>query len=183
MTAVPCRCISRPRSAANSIGSNLLLDQIKRAEAERDALLAAQQAAAPGPAGRMLLEFKGIGAEFAASLWLEALFRHFNNRRQLASYAGLALTPGKADRSIASRAFPKPVLAIANHRDFELAWLRLRHQPDRRWLCGSRTGQPKRRPSEEDDDRRAGPETAGGAVERCHCRRRNHIEGAVMKDA
>jgi hypothetical protein len=37
----------------------------------------------------MLLEFKGIGAEFAANLWLEALFRHFDNRRQLASYAGL----------------------------------------------------------------------------------------------
>ena len=38
----------------------------------------------------MLLEFKGIGAESAATLWLEALFRHFDNRRQLASYAGLA---------------------------------------------------------------------------------------------
>ena len=75
----------------------LLLDHIKQAEAERDALLAA----APGPAGRMLLEFKGIGAEFAASIWLEALFRSFGNRRQLASYAGLAPTPwqsGSVDR-------------------------------------------------------------------------------------
>ena len=53
----------------------LLLDQIKRAEAERDALLAAQQAATPASPGKMLLEFRGIGAEFAASLWLEALFR------------------------------------------------------------------------------------------------------------
>jgi transposase len=71
----------------------LLLDQIKAAEAERDALLAAQQAIAPEPTGRMLLKIKGIGEEFAASLWLEALFRHFDNRRQLASYAGLAPTP------------------------------------------------------------------------------------------
>jgi transposase len=79
----------------------LLLDQIKLAEAERDALLAAQQAAAPAPTGRKLLEFRGIGAEFAASLWLEALFRHFDNPRQLASYAGLAPTPwqsGSVDR-------------------------------------------------------------------------------------
>src|SRR5271167_4339336 len=41
----------------------LLLDQIKRAEAERDALLAAQQAATPASPGKMLLEFRGIGAE------------------------------------------------------------------------------------------------------------------------
>ena len=86
----------------------LLLDQIKEAEAERDALLAAPQPAAPAPAGRMLLEFKGIGAELAAVLWLEALFRHFDNRRQLASYAGLAPRPGKAAQSITSRVFPRP---------------------------------------------------------------------------
>ena len=46
----------------------LLLDQIKLAEAERDALLAEDQTAAPEPPGRMLLEFKGIGAEFATTL-------------------------------------------------------------------------------------------------------------------
>ena len=40
----------------------LLLDQIKQAEVERDALLAAPQAGAPAPAGRMLLDFKGIGS-------------------------------------------------------------------------------------------------------------------------
>jgi len=77
----------------------LLLDQIKRAEAERDALLVAQQAAAPGPTGRMLLQLRGIGAEFAASLWLEALFRHFDNRRQLASYAGADALAKRIGRS------------------------------------------------------------------------------------
>ncbi len=79
----------------------LLLNQIKLTEAERDAVLTAQQTAAPPPAGRMLLDFKGIGAEFAAVLWLEGLFRHFDNRRQLAAYAGLAPTPwqsGSVDR-------------------------------------------------------------------------------------
>ncbi len=86
----------------------LLLDQIKLAEAERDALLAEDQAAAPEQPGRMLLEFKGIGAEFSTTLWLEGLFRHFDNRRQLASTLGWPRRPGKADPSIASRAFPKP---------------------------------------------------------------------------
>ncbi len=61
-------------------------------EAERDVLLAVQQGAAPAPAA-MLLNIKGIGPEFAAILWSEGLFRHFDNRRQVASYAGLAPTP------------------------------------------------------------------------------------------
>jgi transposase len=77
----------------------------------------------------MLLEFKGIGAECAATLWLEALFRHFNNRRQLASYAGLAPTPwqsGSVDREQGvSKAGNPRLRAIL----IELAWLWLRHQP------------------------------------------------------
>lgn len=107
----------------------LVLDQIKLAEAERDALLAAQQTAAPASAGRMLLDFKGIGAEFAAALWLEGLFRHFNNRRQLASYAGLAPTPwqsGSVDREQGVSKAGNPRLRTTL---IQLAWLWLRHQP------------------------------------------------------
>jgi transposase len=62
-------------------------------------LLAAQQVAAP-PA-TMFLDIKGIGPEFAAILWSEGLLRHFDNRRQVASYAGLTPTPwqdGSIDR-------------------------------------------------------------------------------------
>ena len=107
----------------------LLLDQIKLAEAERDGLLAEDQAAAPDLPARMLLEFKGIDAECAATLWLEALFRHFDNRRQLASYAGLAPTPwqsGSVDREQGvSKAGNPRLRAIL----IELAWLWLRHQP------------------------------------------------------
>ena len=107
----------------------LLLDQIKLAEAERDALLAEDQAAAPEPPGRMLLEFKGIGAEFATTLWLEGLFRRFDNRRQLASYAGLAPTPwqsGSVDREQGVSKAGNPRLRATL---IELAWLWLRHQP------------------------------------------------------
>jgi transposase len=42
------------------------------------------------------MRLKGIGAEFAAVLYLEGLFRHFENRRQLAAYAGLAPSPWKS---------------------------------------------------------------------------------------
>ncbi|MGZ9020601.1 MAG: IS110 family RNA-guided transposase [Rhodoplanes sp.] len=107
----------------------LVLDQIKLAEAERDALLAGQQTAAPASAGRMLLDFKGIGAEFAAALWLEGLFRHFDNRRQLASYAGLAPTPwqsGSVDREQGVSKAGNPRLRTTL---IQLAWLWLRHQP------------------------------------------------------
>jgi transposase len=107
----------------------LLLDQIKAAEAERDALLAERQASAPAPAGRMLLDLKGIGPEFAANLWLEAFFRHFDNRRQLASYAGLAPTPwqsGSVDREQGVSKAGNPRLRTTL---IQLAWLWLRHQP------------------------------------------------------
>ncbi len=77
----------------------------------------------------MLLEIKGIGAEFAAGLWLEALFRHFDNRRQLASYAGLAPTPwqsGSVDREQGVSKAGNPRLRTTL---IQLAWLWLRHQP------------------------------------------------------
>ena len=72
---------------------------------------------------------RGIGAEFAASLWLEALFRHFDNRRQLASYAGLAPTPwqsGSVDREQGVSKAGNPRLRTTL---IQLAWLWLRHQP------------------------------------------------------
>ena len=118
----------------------LLLDQIKRAEAERDALLAAQQAATPASPGKMLLEFRGIGAEFAASLWLEALFRQFGNRRQLASYAGLAPTPWQSGSVDHQQGVSEQVI-----RDCEPPWFSLPGygsaiSRNRRWPCGSKNG-------------------------------------------
>src|SRR3954470_2091320 len=72
----------------------LLIEQVKAVEAERDALLARAQASpgVPAPAA-MLLALKGIGPEAAATLWAEGLFRTFTNRKQVAAYAGLAPTP------------------------------------------------------------------------------------------
>lgn len=107
----------------------LLLNQIKLTEVERDEVLAAQQTAAPPPAGRMLLDFKGIGAEFAAVLWLEGLFRHFDNRRQLASYAGLAPTPWQSGSIDREQGVSKAGNARLRTTLIQLAWLWLRHQP------------------------------------------------------
>jgi transposase len=106
----------------------LLLAQIKAVEAERDVLLAAEHFVTPSPAA-MLLDIRGIGPEFAAILWSEGLFRHFDNRRQVAAYAGLAPTPwqsGSVDREQGVSKAGNPRLRTTL---IQLAWLWLRHQP------------------------------------------------------
>lgn len=45
----------------------------------------------------MLLGLKGIDPEFAATLYSKGLFRHSDNRRQVAAYAG-AGTVSMAER-------------------------------------------------------------------------------------
>lgn len=107
----------------------LLIEQIKAVEAERDALArAANDDGKPTPAA-MLLEIKGIGPAFAAVLYAEGLFRHFDNRRQVAAYAGLAPSPwrsGSIDREQGVSKAGNPRLRTTM---IQLAWLWLRHQP------------------------------------------------------
>src|SRR3982751_919889 len=104
----------------------LLLQQIETVEVERDALLASTGKTAT-PA--LLLDLKGVGPEFAAVLWSEGLYRHFENRRQVAASAGLAPTPwqsGTIDREQGVSKAGNPRLRATM---IQLAWLWLRHQP------------------------------------------------------
>ncbi|CAG0933241.1 hypothetical protein PLCT1_02302 [Planctomycetaceae bacterium] len=105
----------------------MLLDQIKAVEAERDAMLAEEQQSTREVV--MLTKVVGIGPESAAVLWGEGLFRHFDNRRQVAAYAGLAPTPwqsGSIDREQGIGKSGNPRLRSTL---LEMAWLWLRHQP------------------------------------------------------
>ena len=107
----------------------MLLEQIRSLEAERDAFVAEEKVDTPAPAA-MLLNIRGIGPEFAAVLYTEGLFRHFDNRRQVAAYAGLAPTPwqsGSIDREQGVSKTGNPRLRTTM---VQLAWLWLRHQPD-----------------------------------------------------
>ncbi|MDB5578318.1 MAG: family transposase [Bradyrhizobium sp.] len=107
----------------------LLLDQIKAVEGERDAMAIPGEMGTPAPM-TMLLGLKGIGPEFAAILHSEGLFRHFDNRRQVAAYAGLAPSPwqsGSIDREQGVSKAGNPRLRTTM---VQLAWLWLRHQPD-----------------------------------------------------
>jgi transposase len=106
----------------------MLLDQIKAVEAERDTMLSEERQSAGEVA--MLSKIVGIGAEFAAVLWSEGLCRRFDNRRQVAAYAGLAPTPwqsGSIDREQGIGRSGNPRLRSTL---IEMAWLWLRHQPN-----------------------------------------------------
>src|SRR6202453_4578236 len=78
----------------------------------------------------MFIDLRGIGPEFAAVLWSEGLHRSFGNRKEVASYAGLAPTPwqsGSIDREQGVSKAGNPRLRTTM---IQLAWLWLRHQPD-----------------------------------------------------
>ncbi|URK89450.1 IS110 family transposase (plasmid) [Rhizobium sp. RCAM05350] len=108
----------------------LLLEQIAAVESERNSLLSVHEPlASEAPAPAMLLTLKGVGAEFAAVLWTEALCRHFENRRQIAAYAGLTPTPwmsGTIDHEQGVSKAGNPRLRTTM---IQLSWLWLRNQP------------------------------------------------------
>lgn len=108
---------------------DLLDAQINQVRAERDALVMTEAEADPGRAiVASLLTLKGIGPGFAGVLWSEGLFRHFDNRRQLAAYAGLAPTPWQSgsvnhEQGVSKAGNPRLRAILV-----EMAWLWLRHQ-------------------------------------------------------
>jgi transposase len=124
----------------------LLLEQIRAVEEIRDAMLTAAQPEAmlatsnTQQAGgaisshssvpAMLIELKGIGPEIASVLWLEGLSRNFDNRRQVAAYAGLAASHWQSgninnDQGVSKAGNPRLRSTLV-----QLAWLWVRHQPD-----------------------------------------------------
>ena len=107
----------------------LLLQQIEAVEAARDALLAQSVELSWSAPAAMLMRVQGVGPDFAGIIWSEGLFRHFDNRRQIAAYAGLAPTPwqsGAVDREQGVSKAGNPRLRTTM---IQLAWLWLRHQP------------------------------------------------------
>lgn len=108
----------------------LLFEQIKAVEAARDAALGeAPQDRETPTAAKMLLDIKGIGPEFAALLCSEGLFRHFDNRRQVAAYAGLAPTPWQSGAVSREQGVSKAGNPRLRSTMIQLAWLWLGHQP------------------------------------------------------
>lgn len=106
----------------------ILLTQLKAVEAERDALIDPASEVAPTPAV-MLGQLRGIGPQIASLLWSEALYRHFDNRRQVAAYAGLAPTPWKSGSIDHEQGVSKSGNPRLRTTMIQVAWLWTRHQP------------------------------------------------------
>src|SRR4051794_4467467 len=107
----------------------LILELIRELEAERAAALAAAPDEAMAQKITSLQRVRGIGANFSAVLVREVLYRSFANRRQLASYVGVAPMPYQSggmdrDRSISRAGNPRARTTL-----IQLAWLWLRYQP------------------------------------------------------
>ena len=128
---------------------DLVLHQIAAVEAERNMLIQSDLTNPEAPAV-LLMKLKGIGPEFAAVLWLEGLFRHFANRRDLAAYAGLAPSPWKSGSLNREQGISRSGNPRLRTTMVELAWLWLRYQPDSalsRWFrerVGSERGRIRR---------------------------------------
>jgi transposase len=93
---------------------------------ERDACVRDCVEAAPA---RTLETLKGIGPEIASTLWLEGLYRHFDNRRDVAAYAGLAPSPYQSGDMARDQGISKSGNPRLRSTMVELTWLWLRHQP------------------------------------------------------
>ena len=107
----------------------LVCSLIRDVEAEQAARLAAAAEDAAAQKIAALQRIRGIGANFAAVLVREVLYRSFDNRRQLASYVGIAPMPFQSggmdrDRSISRAGNPRARTTL-----IQLAWLWLRYQP------------------------------------------------------
>ena len=141
----------------------MVMSQLAKLEAERDKALQANQAASEGttqgsPAasasigevGAQLLRLRGIGSEFASVLSLEAFYRNFGNRREVAAYAGLAPSPWKSGGIDVEQGISKAGNARLRKTMVQVAWLWLRHQPGSDLSCwfqqrvGDRRGKIRR---------------------------------------
>ena len=113
----------------------LLIEQIKAVETKRDALLLPVTkplgtSVDPTPAPTvMLVDLNGIGAEIAAVLWSEGLYRSFTNRKQVAAYAGLAPTPWQSGSVAHEQGVSKAGNPRLRTTMIQLSWLWLKHQP------------------------------------------------------
>src|SRR5215469_8553735 len=124
---------------------NLVERQIREIE---DAQAAAIRAAAAKPSGMRqeeaaaadaaersaaqaaaLVRLKGIGQVGAVPLCREVFYRHFNNRRELGSYVGLAPSPYNSGSSRIDQGISKAGNPRARALIIEIAWLWVRYQP------------------------------------------------------
>jgi transposase len=107
----------------------LTLELIREIETERAECLVAE--AEDGTIGTItaLARIRGIGENFASILTREVFYRDFDNRRQLASYVGIAPMPHQSGAMDRDRRIGRAGNPRARSTLIQLAWLWLRYQP------------------------------------------------------
>ena len=108
----------------------LTMELIREIEAERSTMLATAPSDDTSCKVATLSRIRGVGDTFAAVLTREVFYRHFDNRRQLASYVGIAPTPHQSGAMDRDHGIGRAGNARARTTLIQLAWLWLRYQPD-----------------------------------------------------
>ena len=139
-TAGPCRCISRPRLAANSIGSNCCSIKSSGRRLNGTRCLSHNRPRRQGRRGGCCSSSgASAGSSPPASGW-----RRYSATSTIAASShhtrGWRRRPGKADRSIVSRAFPKPEIHDCEPPSSSLPGYGCATSRNRRWPCGSKSG-------------------------------------------
>ena len=165
----------------------LLLEQIKAVEAERDALLASAKPTEETSAlPAMLVGLKGIGPEFAAVLWSEGLYRNLRQpkaSRRLCRVGAYALA--KWNRRARARRIQSRESAAADDDDPACLALAETSAAFGTGAMVQGTRQTQRRAPAQNDDRGACAQIVSRVVEICECRRRHRRrrnEGLLIDD-
>jgi transposase len=123
----------------------LVQAQIVKVERERD--LAPTPCDATERKRHQLLRLNGIGATSAPILAREVYYRQFANRRQVASFIGLAPSPYDSGESRRSQGISKAGNSLVRDIMIQTAWMGLKHQPNSalsQWFHRRTEGQSKR---------------------------------------
>ncbi|WFU45575.1 transposase (plasmid) [Bradyrhizobium sp. CB82] len=104
----------------------------------REQLAALEQAQVANPPAtasmddrcKLLQRIKALGPAFSSTLMNELFYKDFRNRREVASYCGLAPSPWKSGGIDREQGISIAGNRRARLKAIELAWLWLRHQPD-----------------------------------------------------
>jgi transposase len=108
----------------------LVREQLAALEQNQVAAQASAVPAAMAERREHLQRLKGLGPAFATTLVGELFYKDFRNRREVASYCGLAPSPWQSGGTDREQGISKAGNARVRLKAIELAWLWLRHQPD-----------------------------------------------------
>lgn len=108
---------------------NIVREQLQAVEKVRNETLVSDADDKMIVIAQRLHRLHGIGAETATVLAREAFYRQFDNRRQLASFAGLTPTPYASGARQREQGISKAGNVWIRNLCVEVAWLWLRNQP------------------------------------------------------